>query len=459
MDWPPDWYRMNKGVKRILDSAVEFLHMQKHKHATLALTSPSHPCYSQLRPSKNSQLQRLPTTNSQTENGCVLEWPSRSGKFSLQPVSGYVLSMCFGGWTGQTQPQRNSLPRPRPRFSTASTAAPAASSRWTTASWPFRAARCKDVSPQCSECCWFDRSMWEAHPPAWHHGIHSMAASPKSEAAAFSICSFHSLRVFEEMPNGSQLSLSGSFQDVLASAKHKHFKSHLRIKNMHLGKKNWHRKYWLLTKTRQWRHCNVEVVMESPSKILLTIDHLITWTGWIWCTTAIPHPNRISQSKSLTFFCLCSVCLEKAWTLERGPISVSCWKTTEPQSNQNICKIIQEVMKWYHPFEKFQWLFQHHWCKRTRIQNLNHLEKSMQVLLRMTAFWHQLGTSAEASACEVGTTSVTCEKDTQRSRIHQGLRSNLGLFRGGWVEKTTCSDITCIEVYVERVHLTISKKT
>ena len=115
-------------------------------------------------PERISQLQGLPPTNSlRTENGCVLKWPSWSGKFSLQPVSGYVLSMCFGGWTGQSKPShnktdRNSLQRPRSLFSTACTAAPAASSCWTTASWPFCAARCKDVSPEGSGRCWFDRS-------------------------------------------------------------------------------------------------------------------------------------------------------------------------------------------------------------------------------------------------------------------------------------------------------------
>ena len=48
----------------------------------------------------------------------------------------------------QLPPKKISLPRPWPRFSTASTAAPAASSRWTTPSWPFRAARSSDVQPR-----------------------------------------------------------------------------------------------------------------------------------------------------------------------------------------------------------------------------------------------------------------------------------------------------------------------
>ena len=42
---------------------------------------------------------------------------------------------------------KNPFPRPWPSFFTASTAAPAASSRWTTASWPFCAATCSDVQP------------------------------------------------------------------------------------------------------------------------------------------------------------------------------------------------------------------------------------------------------------------------------------------------------------------------
>ena len=42
---------------------------------------------------------------------------------------------------------QNPLLRPRPLLSAASTAAPAASSRWTTASWPLRAAWCSDVQP------------------------------------------------------------------------------------------------------------------------------------------------------------------------------------------------------------------------------------------------------------------------------------------------------------------------
>ena len=48
----------------------------------------------------------------------------------------------------QLPPRRISLPRPRPLLVAASTAAPAASSRWTTASWPFCAARCSDVQPR-----------------------------------------------------------------------------------------------------------------------------------------------------------------------------------------------------------------------------------------------------------------------------------------------------------------------
>ena len=45
-------------------------------------------------------------------------------------------------------PRRIPFPRPWPSFSTASTAAPAASSRWTTLSWPFCAAQCSDVQPR-----------------------------------------------------------------------------------------------------------------------------------------------------------------------------------------------------------------------------------------------------------------------------------------------------------------------
>ena len=48
----------------------------------------------------------------------------------------------------QLPPRKIPFPRPRPSFFTASTAAPAASSRWTTLSWPFCAARCSDVQPR-----------------------------------------------------------------------------------------------------------------------------------------------------------------------------------------------------------------------------------------------------------------------------------------------------------------------
>ena len=47
-----------------------------------------------------------------------------------------------------TPPFRIPFPRPWPELVAASTAAPAASSRWTTASWPFIAARCSDVQPR-----------------------------------------------------------------------------------------------------------------------------------------------------------------------------------------------------------------------------------------------------------------------------------------------------------------------
>ena len=48
----------------------------------------------------------------------------------------------------QLPPRRIPLLRPWPSFSTASTAASAASSRWTTLSWPFCAARSSDVQPR-----------------------------------------------------------------------------------------------------------------------------------------------------------------------------------------------------------------------------------------------------------------------------------------------------------------------
>ena len=48
----------------------------------------------------------------------------------------------------QLPPPKISLPRPRPVLFAASTAAPAASSRWTTASWPCSAAQCSDVQPR-----------------------------------------------------------------------------------------------------------------------------------------------------------------------------------------------------------------------------------------------------------------------------------------------------------------------
>ena len=44
--------------------------------------------------------------------------------------------------------KKNSVPRPRPCLVAASTAAPTASSRWATASWPFWAERCSDVKPR-----------------------------------------------------------------------------------------------------------------------------------------------------------------------------------------------------------------------------------------------------------------------------------------------------------------------
>ena len=47
-----------------------------------------------------------------------------------------------------TPPFRIPFPRPRPSLFAVSTAAPAASSRWTTASWPLRAAWCSDVQPR-----------------------------------------------------------------------------------------------------------------------------------------------------------------------------------------------------------------------------------------------------------------------------------------------------------------------
>ena len=47
-----------------------------------------------------------------------------------------------------TPPFRIPFPRPWPELVAASTAAPAASSRWTTLSWPFWAAGCSDVQPR-----------------------------------------------------------------------------------------------------------------------------------------------------------------------------------------------------------------------------------------------------------------------------------------------------------------------
>ena len=64
-----------------------------------------------------------------------------------------------------SHPCHSQLPRPWPRFSTASTAAPAASSRWTTLSWPFWAARSSDVQPRSAR-----RGGWRWRSSSKLHG-------------------------------------------------------------------------------------------------------------------------------------------------------------------------------------------------------------------------------------------------------------------------------------------------
>ena len=101
------------------------------------------------------------------------------------------------------------------------------------------------------------------------------------------------------------------------------------------------------------------------------------------------------------------------------------WKTAEPQSNETWYK---EVMKWYIPFQKFQWLLQHHRCKTTRTWKFNQMEKSMHssILSGKKIVQVSLPTSAEASsACDlrmknaIPCTEVLLKESTSQSQNKQ----------------------------------------